>query len=115
MIVFFYFLLIGICEEVGGDGFWLVEIKVGVSNIFQFVIWDIVVFYWQIFLGEDLELMLVYIVLFIVEVEIDVIGYIYWVGLVYGGVIGNCDVVIVGQMIVCGGLQGVWKVLIVIG
>ena len=115
MIVSLHLLLIGIREEVGGDGFRLAEIKAGVSNIFQFATRDTVAFHRQIPLGEDLELMLAHIALLTVEVEIDVIGHIHRAGLVHGGAIGNRDAVIVGQTIVRGGLQGARKALIAIG
>lgn len=80
MIVSLHLLLIGIREEVGGDGFRLAEIKAGVSNIFQFATRDTVAFHRQIPLGEDLELMLAHVALLTVEVEIDVIGHIHRAG-----------------------------------
>ncbi len=108
-------MLIGVGEEVGGDGFRLAEIKAGVSNIFEFTTRDTVAFHRQIPLGEDLQLVLAHVALVTVEVEIDVIGHVHRAGLVHGGAIGNRDAVIVGQTIVRGGLQSAGEALIAIG
>lgn len=40
--------------------------------------------------------MIVYVRLFVVKIEIDVISYIYWVRFINCGVISNGDMVIVG-------------------
>ena len=99
MIVTFHFALIVVGKKLTGDDFGAAEIKRRSGDRFQAVVRNAAFINRQIFVRQNLQLVIAHVRLLAVKIEIDVISHIHRARFINCGAISNGDTVIVGQTI----------------